>query len=142
VPSHALDLHTPLIVCLEMKPANRAAKFYQSLVLIIILFLFASPAASLTVVRVYDGDTIHLKNPDSKTQITNRLAGIDAPETSKSKHQPGQPFSEAAAKHLAALVLNKTVTLQEYGHDRYGLTLAVVYVNGTNVNLEIKGTGK
>jgi endonuclease YncB( thermonuclease family) len=54
-------------------------------------------------------------------------------ETSKSKRQPGQPFSQAATKHLAGLVLNKPATLQEYGHDRYGRILAVVFVNETVV---------
>ena len=110
---------------------------------IILIFLVSSTclAAEYKVSRVIDSDTIKLRAANSQTDITIRLAGIDAPETSKGKRQPGQPFSQAATKHLAGLVLNKPVTLQEYGHDRYGRTLAVVYVNGTNVNLEMVRAG-
>ena len=39
--------------------------------------------------------------------------------------------------NLAGLVLNITVEIKSYGTDRYGRTLGVVYLNGTNVNLEI-----
>jgi endonuclease YncB( thermonuclease family) len=87
------------------------------------------------------GDTIRIRPVNSQTDITIRLVGIDAPETSKSKRKPGHLFGQAATKHLAGLVLNKTVTLQEYGHDRYGRTLAVVFVNGNNVNLEMVRAG-
>jgi endonuclease YncB( thermonuclease family) len=34
---------------------------------------------------------------------------------------------------LAALILNKAVTILEYGRDRYGRVLAVVFLNGTNI---------
>ena len=63
------------------------------------------------------------------------------PETSKKKHEPGQPFSQTATKHLASLVLNKFVDIKNYGTDRYGRILAVVYCNGVNVNLEIVKAG-
>jgi hypothetical protein len=76
----------------------------------------SSDAATLyKVVRVTDGDTIKLRVPGLQTEIIVRLVGIDTPETSKSKRQPGQPFSQTATKHLAALVLNKAVSIREYG---------------------------
>ena len=78
--------------------------------------------------RVLDGDTIHIVANNS--EITLRLFAIDAPETSKTKHDPGQPFSQAASKHLAGLVLNRTVHFKNCGTDRYGRTLAVVFVDG------------
>ena len=49
-----------------------------------------------------------------------RLVGIDAPEASHSKNEPGQPFSQQATKHLAALVLGRTVEIKKIGQDRYG----------------------
>ena len=103
--------------------------------------VISSAARQFTVVRVSDGDTIKLKDLDSKSNVTVRLVGIDAPETSKGKRQPGQPFSRQATSYLASLVLNKTVDIREYGRDLYGRTLGIVYVNGTNVNLEIVKAG-
>ena len=86
-----------------------------------------------------DGDTIKVSGNGSK--ITIRLVGIDAPETSKRKNESGQPFSRKSTKHLASLVLNKSVTVKSYGIGRYGRTLGVVFVNGMNVNLEMVKVG-
>ena len=73
--------------------------------------------------------------------ITIRLVGVDAPETFETKREPGQPFGQAATKYLTELVLNKTVTMREYGRDRYGRIFAVVFLNGTNINLEMVKAG-
>jgi len=89
--------------------------------------------------RVTDGDTIKVSGDDSK--ITIRLVGIDAPETSKKKNEPGQPFSQKSTKHLADLVLNKSVDVKSFGTDPYGRTLGVVFVNGIDVNLEMVKAG-
>jgi endonuclease YncB( thermonuclease family) len=86
-------------------------------------------AESYRVHRVVDGYT------------TIRLVGIDAPETSKAKREPGQPYGQAATKHLAAVILNKAVTIWEYGRDRYGRVLAVVFLNGTDINIEMVKAG-
>ena len=74
-------------------------------------------------------------------EIVVRLVGIEAPETSKKKNEPGQPYSRKATKHLTSLVLNKTITIKEYGNDRYGRILGVVFVDGTNANLEMVKAG-
>lgn len=112
-------------------------------ILIATLVLSFTPAPAFaggyTCNRVLDGDTIHLIG--SNAEITLRLIGIDAPETSKSKHAPGQPFSQIAARHLAGLVLNKPVEFKSYGADRYGRTLAVVFVDGRDVNLDLLRAG-
>lgn len=102
---------------------------------------FFSPAlaAPYKCTRVVDGDTIHVIVDGADTAI--RLVGIDAPETSKSKRDPGQPFSQVATKHLAALVLNKAVSFKTYGTDRYGRALGVVFVDGKDVNLEMLKAG-
>ena len=58
-------------------------------------------AAQFKVVRVTDGDTIKVVNNGKASTI--RLVGIDAPETSKEKNQPGQPFSRKSTRYLAIL---------------------------------------
>ena len=75
------------------------------------------------------------------TALTIRLVGIDAPETSKKKHEQGQPYSRKSAKYLASLVLNKTVDIKSYGKDGYGRTLGVLFVDGMNLNLKMVKAG-
>jgi micrococcal nuclease len=69
------------------------------------------------------------------------LAGIDTPETSKSKRDPGQPFSQQAKKYLAGLILNKAVEIKYYGLDRYYRVLGVIFLEGKNINLEMIRAG-
>ena len=67
--------------------------------------------------------------------------GIDAPETKKGKRKPGQPYSQRAKSFLASMVLNKKVDIKDYGKDRYGRILGVVYLDDTDVNLEMIKAG-
>jgi micrococcal nuclease len=83
--------------------------------------------------------TVKATNNDVK--MTIRLVGIDAPETSKKKNQPGQPFSQNSTKYLVSLVLKKSVEVKSYGTDRYGRTLGIVFVGDKNVNLEMVKAG-
>jgi endonuclease YncB( thermonuclease family) len=53
----------------------------------------------------------------------------------------GQPFSDQATKRLASLVLDRSVEITPYGQGRYGRTLAEVFVEGKNVNLEMVKAG-
>ena len=111
-----------------------------SVVAIFLLTLsFSAFAGQLRVVRVTDGATI--KAAIDHMEINVRLVGIDAPETSKKKNEPGQPYSKEATKYLTSLVLKKTITIKEYGTDRYKRILGVVFINGTNVNLEMIKAG-
>ncbi len=112
---------------------------YLRIVLILLVLPAISFAVQFKVTRVPDGDTIKVSGNGST--ITVRLVGIDAPETSKRKNEPGQPFSRKSTKHLASLVLNKSVVVKSYGIGRYGRTLGVVFVNGMNVNLEMVKVG-
>jgi len=111
--------------------------------IIVAVFLLAvsanSSAGQFKVTRVTDGDTIKISRNDVK--MTIRLVGIDAPETSKKKNEPGQPFSQKSTKHLAGLVLNKSVEIKSYGTDRYGRTLGIIFVGEKNVNLEMVKAG-
>jgi micrococcal nuclease len=87
-----------------------------------------SLAGEFKVTRVYDGDTIKAEGHDIEIKV--RLVGIDAPETSRKKREPGQPYSEQAKKHLAGLVLNKLVDIKGYGLDGYSRILGVIHLDG------------
>jgi endonuclease YncB( thermonuclease family) len=112
---------------------------YLGIVLFLVIFPVISFADQFKCTRVTDGDTIIVSANSDK--VTIRLVGIDAPETSKKKHEPGQPFSQKSTKYLAGLVLNKSVDVKSYGTGRYGRTLGVVFVDGKNVNLEMIKAG-
>ena len=121
-----------------MRVINR----YSRVIAIVVLLLTISAGAiagQFSVTRVTDGDTVKVTGNDEK--MTIRLVGIDAPETSKKKNEPGQPFSQKSTKHLAGLVLNKSVEIKSYGTDRYGRTLGVIFVGEKNVNLEMVKAG-
>jgi endonuclease YncB( thermonuclease family) len=115
--------------------------FRTLLILLVICILDSttSSAGLFKVVRIYDGDTIKAVGHDIEIKV--RLVGIDAPETSKGKRKPGQPFGRKAEKYLAGLVLNRVVDIKGYGSDRYGRILAEIYVGDRNVNLEMVKTG-
>ena len=117
----------------------RVLKLASLLVLLSFLFVSSSYAGPLKVSRVTDGDTIHVR--DGRIEKTIRLVGIDAPEVSHKKREPSQPYGQAATKYFAGLVLNKTVEIKDYGQDRYGRTLGVVFQEGKNVNLEMLTAG-
>lgn len=77
------------------------------------------------VTKVIDGDTFITKNNNRV-----RLMGINAPEI-------GQPKAEIATKFLKQKVLNKKVKLiiqEDYMFDIYNRILAVVIVDGENIN--------
>lgn len=83
------------------------------------------------VSEVYDGDTIKLEDG---TVI--RYIGINSPEKT-------DPFFQEALDKNSALVLNKTVSLEFdiTQKDRYGRTLAYVYVGDIFVNLAMVKAG-
>ena len=85
------------------------------------------------VVSVLDGDTIEVLHNRHPERI--RLSGIDCPEH-------GQAYGQKAKQAASALVFGKEVTLQTYGRDKYGRTLAdVLLPDGTNINHELVKDG-
>jgi endonuclease YncB( thermonuclease family) len=105
--------------------------------LFLLFFLLVTPALSQVitgkVVSIADGDTITILD-SSKTQHKIRLYGIDTPEK-------GQPFGKAAKKYTASLTAGKTVKVIAYDTDRYGRTVGVIMVDGTNVNQSLLEAG-
>ena len=119
--------------------ARRALQILTILTTLLLLLSSFAFAGQFKITRVYDGDTVKAQGHDIEIKV--RLVGIDAPETSKKKRDPGQPYSQQAKKYLASVVLNKSVDIKGYGLDRYNRILGVMYLNNQNVNLEMVKTG-
>jgi endonuclease YncB( thermonuclease family) len=85
------------------------------------------------VIKVSDGDTITILD-STQTQHRIRLHGIDTPETK-------QAYGRAAKAAMSSLVAGKTVGVEVKDTDRYGRTVGVVHVDGTNANLEMVRRG-
>lgn len=80
-------------------------------------------------VSILDGDTIEVLHNTRAERI--RLNGIDCPEK-------GQAYGKRAKQAASELVFGKEVTLNTFGKDKYGRTLAdVILPDGTNVNHEL-----
>ncbi len=78
------------------------------------------------MVSILDGDTIEVLHSHHAERI--RLNGIDCPEK-------GQAYGKRAKQAASQLVFGKEVTLQTFGKDKYGRTIAdVLLPDGTNVN--------
>ena len=119
---------------------NSPSVFISLAVFSIFLSLpLSSFAGQFKVVGVYDGDTI--KIIENEKEITIRLVGIDAPEISRKKHLPGQPFCLKAKEYLSTLVLNKVVNIKFYGKDESGKSLGEIFAEKVNINIEMISAG-
>ena len=67
-----------------------------------------------------DGDTLVCNR--QKIRLTNVYAA-----------ELNEPGGHGSKRRLQALIASGEVTLRPFGHDRYGRTLAEVYVNGRRV---------
>jgi len=80
------------------------------------------------VVAVLDGDTVMVVR-NSGTPVKVRLAGIDAPEKE-------QPFGMASKTSLSELVFHNQVIMNSLAVDIYGRLVALLEVDGNNINEE------
>ena len=79
------------------------------------------------VIAVVDGDTVMIQHAGRKSTV--RLAGIDAPEKL-------QMFGQESRNALAARVLHRDVRVITKAIDDYGRTVAIVELDGLNINAE------
>lgn len=89
------------------------------------------------VVRVADGDTVTVLREHAdgrKEQVRVRLSSIDAPERR-------QAYGTRSREHLAKLVFDRQVRIEEQGSDRYGRVIGVVHVDQVNANQEMVHAG-
>ena len=105
------------------------------LILLFIVFVTNSAFSqtyTAKVVGVTDGDTIKILK--DKQQIKIRLYGVDTPEKK-------QDFGSKAKQFTSYLLFGKIVTVKEFDKDRYGRTIALIYINGKCLNEELVRNG-
>ena len=95
--------------------------------------LFAA-LASVVIASCYDGDTC-----TTTTGERIRLACIDTPELTGKGAEPVP--ARAARDHLRGLVLGKKVGIRRITEDRYGRTVAELFVDGVNVGQKVVRNG-
>lgn len=136
-------------------------RYLIALSLLSCLFLFsfspsvsAQPPAISTleglVVGVTEGDRITVNS--FGTEIIVQLYGVAAPQTAKVDkfsgwYKAGQPYAEDAFRALSIKVLHQQVKLEirrtiVFNKDHKQLALAVVYLDGRNINREMISEGR
>ncbi len=111
------------------------------LALLTAVSVWSAPAAlGGTVVRVVDGDTIHVRIDAGVAKV--RYIGVNTPEV----HHPTkgeEPGGREAAEVNRRLIEGKTVRLEldVQERDRYGRLLAYVWVGDVMVNAELVRLG-
>jgi endonuclease YncB( thermonuclease family) len=86
------------------------------------------------LVSVGDGDTIRVTSRQGE-KVTIRLACIDAPETAKGNS------GRWSTQTLKGLLQGKDISLKPQVKDRYGRTVAEIYVGSRNINLQMVQMG-
>ena len=90
--------------------------------------------ASVFIVSCYDGDTCRTSRGERI-----RLACIDTPEL-RSKRADPVP-AKAARDYLRNLVVGSNVGIRRITTDRYGRTVAELFVDGSNVQQQLVAAG-
>ena len=90
--------------------------------------------ATVVIASCYDGYTC-----TTTTGERIRLACIDTPELHGKRAQP--VLAEAARKHLRDLVVGQEVGIRRISEDRYGRTVAELFIGKTNVQEEMVTSG-
>ena len=104
-----------------------------TLLWLIALHVSAATLISGRIVGVYDGDSATLLT-GSNDQVKIRLAEIDAPEKK-------QPYGNRSKQALSDLIFGKQVTARVVTIDRYGRTVARLYVGDVDVSREMVRAG-
>ena len=112
---------------------------FLSAATILVIFFFVSlsqlpapePPKTVIVTKIIDGDTLVVQGGDHV-----RLLGIDTDER-------GEPCYTPAKNRLTQLLLNQPVTLESDTEDRdqYDRLLRFVFLNYTNINLQLVKEG-
>ena len=97
------------------------------------------PAPDALVTAIVDGDTVHLAGYPHAV----RLIGIDAPEATTTRYGHSQCGGDQATSHLAELIAGHVVhiELDRQRVDRYGRTLAYLWLDTTSVNTQMIADG-
>ena len=96
--------------------------------------MFLAALTSVVIASCDDGDTC-----TTTTGERIRLACIDTPEL---RGKSAQPVTATAARdHLRGLVVGKKVGIRRITEDRYGRTMAELFLGQTNVQQEMVASG-
>ena len=90
--------------------------------------------ASVVIASCFDGDTC-----TTTTGERIRLACIDTPELTGKRAQPST--AEAARDYLRGLVVGEAVGIRRITEDRYGRTVAELFLGTTNIQQEMVASG-
>ena len=96
---------------------------------VVLLIYLLNTKATLNMIKIkncYDGDTC---TTESGEKI--RLACIDAPEIRGKNANPLK--AKASREFINNLLSNKKVTIKRIDTDRYGRTVAEIFIEGTNI---------
>ena len=96
---------------------------------VVFLIYLLNTKANLNTVKIkncYDGDTCTTVSGEKI-----RLACIDAPEIRGKNADPLK--AKASRKFINNLLSNKKVTIKRIDTDRYGRTVAEIFIEGTNI---------
>ena len=108
------------------------------LCLIAVLFLpqavLSRTSEEVVITSCYDGDTC-----TSSTGEKVRLACIDTPELRGKSADTVR--AKEARDYLRELVVGHKVTIRRITSDRYGRTVAELFVNGSNVQQQLVANG-
>ena len=129
---------------MRSSPVHRQLEWSHSRMASLGLCLFAVlllPKAALgqtsekvVITSCYDGDTC-----TSGTGEKIRLACIDTPELRGKRADPVP--AETARDYLRELVVGRKVTIRRITTDRYGRTVAELFVDGSNVQQQLVASG-
>ena len=114
--------------------------FKSFIIKIVVAFFIISTTVSVLaetvkgkIIRVVDGDTVLARTVDNK-KIRIRLSGIDAPEKK-------QAYGIESKKFLENLISSKIVKISISKKDKYKRYLGMIFLNKTNINLELVKSG-
>lgn len=85
------------------------------------------------VINIADGDTITVLR-EGNVQVKIRFADIDCPER-------GQPWGRNATEALKAFLTSDVVNIEALNKDRYGRTIARVYLDSVSINRYMVDSG-
>lgn len=104
---------------------NVALRTFVGILLLLVGSTSNAEQLSGKVIGITDGDSITMLVDRKPVKI--RLAEIDAPEL-------GQAYGKRSKQVLSDLIFGKYVTAEVEERDKYGRSVARVYVGGTDVN--------
>ena len=96
--------------------------------------VLSQTSEKVVIASCYDGDTC-----TSSTGEKIRLACIDTPELRGENADPIP--AKATRDHLSELVVGRKVTIRRITTDRYGRTVAELFVNGSNIQQQLVASG-